>query len=51
MVDFLTFVYLYLSFTAFLIFVLLFGDAPWAQGTPLSFCRWIISEAWVDALE
>lgn len=48
--DFLTFVYIYLAFTAFLILVLLFGDAPWAQGTPLSCCRWLISEAWVDAL-
>lgn len=51
MIDFLTFVYAYLSLTAFIIFVLLFGDAPWAQGTPLSFSRWLISEAWVDALE
>ena len=49
--DFLLFVYGYLALTAFLIFVLLFGDTPWAQGTPLSFCRWLISEAWVDALE
>lgn len=49
--DFLVFVYAYLCVTAFLIFVLLFGDAPWASGTPLSFSRWLITEAWVDGLE
>lgn len=49
--DFLTFIYVYLCLTTLLIFVLLFGDSPWAQGTPLSFLRWLISEAWVDGLE
>lgn len=51
MISFITFIWLYLAATAFIILVLLFGDTPWAQGTPLNFGRWLVSEAWVDALE
>lgn len=49
--DFVTFVYVYFGFTAVLVFALLFGDSPALAGTPVSWLKWIISEAWIDVLE
>jgi hypothetical protein len=49
--DFVNFVYLYLGLTALLVFVLLFGDSPVFQRTPVSYAKWLLTEAWVLALE
>jgi hypothetical protein len=51
MPPFLALLTAYLLITAGLIFVLLFGEAPWAAGTPLATASWLVREAWVDALE
>jgi hypothetical protein len=49
--DFVNFVYLYFGLTALLVFVLLFGDSPVFQRTPVSYAKWLVTEAWVLALE
>lgn len=49
--DFVHFVFTYFGLTAFLVFVLLFGESPAFAGTPVSFCRWLLTEAWMVALE
>ncbi|KAF6257181.1 DHHC palmitoyltransferase-domain-containing protein [Scenedesmus sp. NREL 46B-D3] len=49
--DLANFVYLYLGLTALLLFVLLFGDYPAFQGTPVSYSKWLFTEGWLLALE
>jgi hypothetical protein len=49
--NFVNFVFLYFALTALLVFVLLFGDAPAFQRTPVSFLKWLFTEAWLLALE
>jgi hypothetical protein len=49
--DFVTFVYLYLSITAGLIFILLFGEAPQFSRTPLPWVHYLVTVGWAEALE
>jgi hypothetical protein len=49
--DFVLFLYIYFGATSFVIFVLLFGDSPWAAGTPLAYIKWLLSSAWIEAIE
>ncbi|WIA44178.1 hypothetical protein OEZ86_010506 [Tetradesmus obliquus] len=48
---FVNLVYLYFGLTALLVFVLLFGDSPAFQRTPVSYLKWLVTEAWLLALE
>jgi hypothetical protein len=50
--ELLTFVILYFSATACLVFVLLFGEAPlFARTPPVAQLHWLLTQGWVEGIE
>ena len=49
--DILSFVLFYFGNTAALVFVLLFGEAPAFQRTPVAKAHWLLTRGWVEGVE
>lgn len=49
--DLISFGAWYLGATAGLLFILLFGESPFFQGTPVEKLHWLVTSGWIEGAQ